>query len=48
MLHMCTPEEVLQKIKVQPNTSIPILILLQAGIERESIISMHSQKHTVA
>lgn len=33
---------------MQPNASLPSLILLQAGTERGCIISTHSQKHPVA
>lgn len=33
---------------MQPNTSLPILIVLQAEAEREYIIPVHSQKHPAA
>lgn len=36
------------KDKSATKTSLPILILLQAEIKREYIISVHSQKHPVA
>lgn len=38
MLHIYTQEKVLQILKMQPNASLPILILLQAEIEGEYII----------
>lgn len=43
-----TQEKVLQRIKVLPNASLPTLILLQAEIETEHVISMHRKKHLVA
>lgn len=36
------------KDKSATKTSLPILILLQAEMKREYIISVHSQKHPVA